>query len=158
MFCLHAYLCTMCMPWLWRPEDGVGFPWNWSSTDDCERARTLNFLKEQPLFLTTKPSIQPLNCIILIWDVIWIVTDFHDVTWSLPSVTLKKKNWLCVFPHPFSVSLQASWSTLLYHNLALSGSHPLDSLPLWISLLSLFLLHLRRCWWMAVMWCACLQG
>lgn len=27
LFCLPACLCTTCVQCLWKPQEGVGFPW-----------------------------------------------------------------------------------------------------------------------------------
>lgn len=35
VFCLHVFMCILCMQCLWRPEESSGFPWT-GVTDGCE--------------------------------------------------------------------------------------------------------------------------
>ena len=59
-----TYICTICIIYFQRPKRGHRIPWKWS-TGVCKPPRScweLNPgpLKEQPVLLTTEPSLQPL--------------------------------------------------------------------------------------------------
>lgn len=62
MFCLYEYLCSMCMQFPKRPEEGIRFPgtgvnrWLWVTTT---WVLVLLILQEQPVLLATEPSLQP---------------------------------------------------------------------------------------------------
>ena len=68
VFCLNVRLCTMCVPCPWSPEEGVKFLGT-GVKDGCEPLCgcwewDLGPLEEQPVLLTTEPSLQFLEAIL----------------------------------------------------------------------------------------------
>lgn len=71
VFCLHIYLCTVCVSDSGRGQ-AIRFRWNgvkrqlWASV--WVLGIELQSLEEQPVLLTAKPSLQPLLFCCCFWD------------------------------------------------------------------------------------------
>lgn len=59
VFCPHVYLCTLCVQFPWRPEEGIVRPPNWSYGCLWVLEPSLGPLEEQQALLIAEPYLQP---------------------------------------------------------------------------------------------------